>query len=248
MYDLLRELVVRDIKVRYKRSFIGLGWSLLNPLLQLAVFNFVFRYLLPLKIEDFTLFLFIGILVWGWFQGSLFSATGVIVENAALLKQPGFPVAVLPVVTVASSLFHFVLALPILIGGLLLTGHTVARAAVVLPLLIAAQFALTTGLSYFLAALHVRYRDTQHLLGVALMLGFYLAPVFYEPSSIPSAYRGIYDLNPLVHLIGAYRAIFMRQEFPAWQPIACVAAASAVLIAAGLSTFRRASSHFLEQL
>src|SRR5690349_15443268 len=98
--DLLRTLLVRDLVLRYKRSLVGLGWSLLNPLVQVTVLSFLFRYLLPLNIPDFTLFLFTGVLVWGWFQDSLHSATAVIVQSGPLLKQPGFPAAVLPVVSI----------------------------------------------------------------------------------------------------------------------------------------------------
>ena len=248
LFDLVRELLVRDIKVRYKRSFVGLGWSLLNPLLQVAVLSVVFRYLLPLNVPDFTLFLFTGILVWGWFQDSLHSATAVIVHSGPLLKQPGFPVAVLPVISVASSLVHFLLALPILLAALWITGHRLSGAIAMLPLLIVLQFGLLAGLSYFLAALHVKFRDTQHLLGVALLLGFYLAPVFYEPRVIPGPYRLLYNLNPMVHLIGGYRAALMRAEVPDLAPLALIAVFSAILTAAGISRFRKASRRFLEEL
>src|SRR5690606_19580849 len=110
LYDLLAIMVMRDMKLRYKRSVMGIAWSLLNPLAQLAVFGFVFRFVLPLDIPNYTAFLFIGILAWSWFQGSLQQATGAIVENGALIGYPGFPVAVLPVVTVTSHLVHYLLA------------------------------------------------------------------------------------------------------------------------------------------
>src|SRR2546423_8849289 len=100
--DLVRELVSRDLKIKYKRSALGFGWSLLNPLLQLLVFSTVFTYVLPLNVPDFTSFLFTGILVWSWFQGSLFSATTCIVDNAGLLRQPRFPVVLLPLATIAT--------------------------------------------------------------------------------------------------------------------------------------------------
>jgi homopolymeric O-antigen transport system permease protein len=94
--DLVRELVARDLKLRYKRSVLGIAWSLLNPLLQLMVFSFVFRYLIPLHIPDYTLFRFSGILMWTWFQASLYSATGAIVDNPMLIRQPDFPIGTSP--------------------------------------------------------------------------------------------------------------------------------------------------------
>src|SRR5215468_1809870 len=96
--DLLRELVVRDMKLRYKRSVLGLGWSLLNPLAQLLVYKFIFEQVLPVNVPNFTSYLFSGVLVWNWFHMSLVLATSSIVDNRDLIKRPGFPIAILPAV------------------------------------------------------------------------------------------------------------------------------------------------------
>ena len=92
--DLLRELVVRDMKLRYKRSVLGVAWSILNPLAQLLVFGFVFRFILPVKIPNYSSFLFCGVLAWNWFSSSLLLSTGAIVDNRDLIKRPGFPAAI----------------------------------------------------------------------------------------------------------------------------------------------------------
>ena len=97
-FDLLYELVARDLKLRYKRSVLGVAWSLLNPLMQLLVFAFVFGTVLPLGIPDYVIFLFTGILAWNWFHSSLLTATSTIVDNRDLVKRPGFPAAILPAV------------------------------------------------------------------------------------------------------------------------------------------------------
>src|SRR6516164_4511461 len=112
--DLVYELVLRDLKLRYKRSTLGLVWSLLNPLLQLLVFSLVFTYIVPIQMPHYTIFLFIGILVWTWFAAALYAATTCIVENPSMIRHPGFPVSILPVITVTSNLIHFLLAGPIL--------------------------------------------------------------------------------------------------------------------------------------
>ena len=108
--DLLHVLVARDMKLRYKRSILGVAWSLLNPLAQALVFSFVFVSVLPLNIPDYPLFLLAGLLAWNWFNSSLMLATGAIVDNRELIRRPGFPAAILPVVTVASDLIHFLIA------------------------------------------------------------------------------------------------------------------------------------------
>src|SRR6266545_5983227 len=112
--DLLRVLVARDFKLRYKKSILGIAWSLLVPLAQLAVMYVVFNQILRLNIPHYTSFLLSGILPWIWFQTSLVTSSMTIVENRELVKQVGFPVGVLPTVTVLSQMVHFLLALPIL--------------------------------------------------------------------------------------------------------------------------------------
>jgi lipopolysaccharide transport system permease protein len=246
--DLLWELVLRDLKLRYKGSVLGLTWSLLNPLAQLLVFGFVFSTILPLNIPNYTAFLFSGLLVWSWFQSSLFAATTVIVDGRSLIKRPGFPVALLPVVTVMANLVHFVLALPVLLLFLLLTGLPLHGTILLLPLLIAIQFLLTLSIAYFLAAVHVTFRDTQHLVGVFLLLFFYLTPIFYDGSVVPATYQSIYRLNPLLHLLEAYRSILIEGSLPDFGVLGLVTAVSAGLLLLGFRVFRRASYTFVEEL
>jgi lipopolysaccharide transport system permease protein len=246
--DLVVILVGRDIKVKYKRSVIGLTWSLLNPLAQLLVFRLVFGSLLHLSIPDYTLFLFTGILVWNWFQGSLYAATGSVVENGTLLRQPGFPTAVLPVAAIASNLVQFLLAFPILIGGALLTGHPSMRSLWAEPLVILAQFVLTLSLAYLLAAVHVRLRDTQHLVGIILMLGLYLAPVFYRASAVPGPFQSWFRLNPMVPVLEAHREVLLAGHAPAWPALAAVTGGSLLLLAFSTKVFARAAYYFADEI
>lgn len=246
--DLLRELVIRDIRLRYKRSVMGVAWTLLNPLAELLVLLFIFRIVLPLDIPNYPSFLFTGILTYAWFQSSLIFAANAIVSNRELIRQPGFPTAILPAVTVTSNLIHFLLALPILLLFLLLSGIPLTRAILALPFLIALQFVLTLSLAYLAAAFHVRFRDTQYLLGVLLQLLFYLSPVFYAASDVPARFQSLYNLNPMVFLIDAYRAVLMRGEFPHLSSVLLLSALSAGLLFLGLSVFTRASYRFVEEL
>src|SRR3954453_9433538 len=103
IWDLVHVLIVRDMRLRYKRSVLGVAWSLLNPLLQLLVFYFVFRFVLPVATENFALFLFVGLLAWNWFNSSLQMGCGAITDHATLVRQPGFMPGVLPLVTVLSN-------------------------------------------------------------------------------------------------------------------------------------------------
>ena len=246
--DLLREMVVRDLKLRYKRSVLGIAWSLLNPLAQLAVFTFLFGRVLKLGIPNYGPFVFAGSLAYSWFQSSLFAAATAITDNRELIKRPGFPAAILPVITVTTSLIQFLLALPILLLFVLTGGAQLTATVLLLPLVIVIQFVLTLSLGYMVAALHVAFRDTQHLLGVALMLLFYLTPIFYDASIFPQRLRMVYRLNPLVHLVGAYRAVLTRGELPDMWSLLILGISAAGLLWLGLTAFTRASYGFVEEL
>lgn len=246
--DLLRELVVREMKLRYKRSFLGLAWSLINPLVQLLVLYLIFSLVLQLNIQNYPVFLFTGLLVWTWFQSSLVSATSVILENPDLIKRPGFPVAVLPVVTVTTHLIHFLLALPILLIFLFFSSIQLSSVVLTLPFIIVLQFLFTLSLAYLVAAIHVTFRDTQYLLGIFLLLGFYLSPIFYEKSLIPERFQMVYRLNPMVDLIDAYRTILIQGELPGYLPLFVLGGVSLVFLWLGYRTFIRTSYRFIEEL
>lgn len=247
-FDLLRVLVDRDMKLLYKRSALGIAWTLINPLLQLAVFSFVFRSVIPINIPQFSSFAFSGLLIWTWSQTALFQATGLITSNKALIRQPNFPTAILPVVTTMTGLIHFLLALPVLIIFLAVDGVQPNSVLFVLPLLMVIQFVLTVGLAYPLAALNVTFRDTQHTLGVLLQMLFYLTPIFYDLNSVPKEFQPFYQLNPMVPLIEAYRAILLKGTPPDWQALLIVSLIVAVILPIGLAIFRRQSNTFVEEL
>ena len=246
--DLTRELVVRDIKLRYKRSALGIGWSLLNPLLQFAVFYAVFAWIIPVNVPDFAVFLLSGILAWNWFQSSLTSGCAVITDNGSLIRQPGFPTAILPVIAVATNLVNFLLALPVLVVALVVTGHSFSPAVAVLPLVIVVQFLFTLSVVYVLSVLQVSFRDTQYLLGVFLLLGMYLSPVFYPVQSVPAHWQAWFSLNPLVPVLNAYRDLLIDGRYPDLLPLSSVAAVSIVILVPSYRTFVRSSHRFIDEV
>ncbi|WP_075062142.1 ABC transporter permease [Ornatilinea apprima] len=246
--DLVLEMISRDLKLRYKGSLLGVIWSLLLPLTQLLVFTFLFRRVIQLDIPNYPIFVFIGVLAWNWFQTSLVAASGSITDNRDLIKRPGFPTLLLPVITVATNLIQFLLALPVLLVFLYLSGGQLTLAFLLLPLILLIQFLFTVSLGYLTATFQVSFRDTQHLLGVVLLLLFYLTPVFYDAGFVPTRFLPIYRLNPMMHIIGAYRNILSKGEPPDFAAIGIVFAASALLLWIGLAVFRRASDTFVEEL
>jgi lipopolysaccharide transport system permease protein len=248
MWDLLRELAVREMKLRYKRSVLGIAWSLLNPLFQMLVFVFLSRRVLSLEIPNYPSFVFTGMLSWNWFQTAVIATTSAITGNRELIRHPGFPVAVLPVVTVTTNLIHFLLALPVPMIFLLAGGGRLTGAILTLPLVIMVQFVLILGLGYLVATVQVTFRDTQYLLGVFFSLLFYLTPVFYDASIVSSRYQALYRLNPLLHLITAYRAILIQGDLPDPRALLTLGVLGGALLWFGHTVFTRASYRFVEEL
>jgi lipopolysaccharide transport system permease protein len=243
--DLLRELVGRDIKVRYRRNVLGMAWSQLGPLSLIVALTLVFTRVLPLHIEHYAAFVFIGVLVWTWFSSAIVAGTESVVGGGELVRTPRFRVALLPVAAVTTHLIQLLLALPILLGTLLVTTGRVPVTIVALPAILAVQFILTLGPCYALGGIDVHFRDTAQIVSVILLPLFYVTPVFY---AVPSHFQWAYDLNPLARLLVAYRDAALYGRWPDPVPLLVLTAIGAVLIAAGYALFVRAGPRFAEEL
>jgi lipopolysaccharide transport system permease protein len=246
--DLLANLVRRNLKLIYKRPALGVLWALIVPLMQLLVFYWLFDLLFAGTAPNYASFLFIGLVTWSWFSGSLGQGTVSIVNNRSLLRQPGFPVAVLPAVVLLSTLFEFLVAVPVLFIFLAVGKVNLGPWALLMPALMALQGLLAISLIYPLAAFNVRFRDTQHMVAVGLHAMFFLSAVFYDIQRIPEVPRTILLLNPMLHLVAAYRAILIDGEAPAFGPLAAILLLSLLALPLGVSAFRRNSVRFVEEL
>lgn len=246
--DLVIELVKRDLRLRYNRSALGLAWALLNPLLQFAVFYVVFKLILPVGRENFALFLFAGLPAWNWLQNSLQIGCAAIVDHSALVRQPRFSSAILPLVTVSSNLLHLLLAMPIVAAVAWFHGSLSTTALLGLPFVIAAQFLLTLAGVYCVAALNVRFRDTQFLVQAALLFIFYLSPILYSAADVPASWRALYVLNPLVPIFEGYHQIFVDARFPALPPLLLVAIVATAALVLTYNLFMSVSRQFVEDI
>jgi len=213
-FDLIRHLVWQDFVLRYKGSAFGILWSLLPPLAQLLVLVFLFGRVVPLNIEAYPAFVFCGLLPWVWFSTSLGSAGYLFINNRDLIRRPNFPASTLVLTNILSNLLHFLVFLPILVLLLVFYDRGLGLVLVFIPLLIFIQLILTIGLGLMIATLHVFYHDVQYIVGVALMLIFYLTPVFYKAQLIPKRFQFVYQLNPIAQLIQNYQRVFFYGVVP----------------------------------
>ena len=251
---LVRILVARELKARYRGSVLGFFWSFVNPLLLLLVYSFVFTAIIPrgdlAGIEPYAVFLFCGLLPWTWFSSSLNESAGILIVNGNLIKKVVFPVEILPVVAVVSNLCHFVLGLPILFGFLVYYGIPLRPAELIwFPAVVAVQLCLTLGLAMILAALTVHFRDVKDLLSNGLTLWFFASPILYEMSAVPPGARAFMDLNPFAHLAISYQEIlFHEAPFGHWRWLLAVAGGSVGLFAFGYWLFDRLRDSFAEEV
>ncbi len=215
--ELLYNLVVRDLKVRYKKSVLGVAWSLLNPLFMMLVFTVVFTVMQPSSIERFSLFVLCALLPWDFFRSSVTRATGSIIENAHLIKKVYFPREVLPLSVVLSSLVNFLLALIVLFAMMIVLQRPFTLWLLYLPLLILTQIIFSAGIALLLSTVNVFYRDTQHIIEVLMLAWFFVTPIFWDHTILPetAVFLGVvwpvrrltFILNPMASLISAYRDI-----------------------------------------
>jgi len=244
--DLVRELVARDVKLRYRRTVLGVAWSQIAPLSMIAVLSFVFGHVLPLKVPHYPAFLFVSLLPWLWFQGSLLSGTQSVVAGRDLVRQPGFPVVMLPVVSVTTTLINYLLALPVMFLWVGFSLHGIHGTSIALPVIIAVQFLITLGPCLMLAALNVRFRDVAHIVEIALLPLFYATPVFYAQPA--TRFHLLYQLNPLAHLMTAYRAALIDGRWPQVLPLFTLAGVGVAVTGLGYRLFDRLSYRFPEEL
>lgn len=264
--ELIRNLILRDLRARYKGSALGYLWTQLAPLGMMLVYVIVFSFLLPNGLAMFPVFIIVGLLPWNYTAEAVLSGTRSIIDNAALVKKVYFPREVLPLVAVGSSLLNFILSLPmmalvIIVVQLATLGRlNLSWSIVYLPVIMALQTIFLAGLALLLGAGAVFFRDVVHLIGIVINIWFFLTPIIYPLSTISEglAARLIRWFNPLASIIEFYREIIYGNPVPVGLiPTPGVPALSAMLrvgltgliiLAFGYWVFQRTSRHFGEEL
>jgi len=246
---LIRSLVSRELKARYRGSVLGFLWSFVNPLLLLLTYTVVFTLILPVgktpRMEPYYLFFFCGLLPWTWFSSSLAESASVLIAGGNLIKKVLFPAEVLPAVTVLANLAHFLFGLPILLAFLAWEGR-ITPTILLLPLPILVQLVLTLGCSLFLAALTVHFRDIGNILAHVLQLWFFATPVLYDVEILQGTLRQLLRLNPMGHVVIAYQQILFHGYFDHWRGLAAALLAGLVALSVGAFVFDRLRDTFAE--
>ncbi len=212
--ELVISLVSKELKARYRGSALGMLWTFLNPLLLLLVYALVFSVYMRMEMENYTVFMFTGLLPWIWFSTSMMEGVNSVTASGALITKSMFPAEILPMVKILSNLANYVFSLPLLFAFMLWFDIEFTSKLLWLPVVAFAQLLFTTGLVYFLSSLNVRFRDIQHILNNFIVLWFFMCPIIYPVSVTPEAYRFTFYLNPMAVLTMSYHDIFIYAKTP----------------------------------
>jgi len=212
---LLFQLTQREIKARYKQSFVGYAWVLLNPLAQMLIYTFVFSmvFRFPTNNIPYQVFLFAALLPWTTFQTSILAATQSLVDNAVLLRKVAFPREIIPYSVVMAKIVDFVFSSLVFAGLAIFFQVLLAVTAPIFILLFVCQIILATGISLILSTLNLLYRDIQYLANLLMTIWMYLTPVVYPLSMVPRQYVWLYKLNPMVGIVEGYRSALFGYPF-----------------------------------
>jgi len=246
-WDVIWILVKKDFKIRYRNSALGFIWSLLNPVSIMAILTLVFSLLLRSGIRNFSVFLLAALLPWRFFQIGTMQATGSIAGNPSLVKKIYLPRYLLVLTNNLASFFSFIMEFAALLPIMMILGMTLTIHAILLPLVMVIELLIVLGISLGLGALNVFYRDFYQIWEIALQLGFFLSPIFYDPNIIPERYQFYYSLNPMTRIIESTRKILFHNTMPTLQDLMIPLVFGLVLLAIGYTIFHKLEPRFAEE-
>lgn len=254
-WDFLLAMTEKEIKARYKFAVLGFLWVVLNPLLQMLVIGFVFQFFIPVKVDNYFLFLFTGLLPWTFFAMTITKNTPMVVHERALISKAKFPREAIILSIVLSNLFHLLISLALLCLALIadkifFEHYTLfhllqyaLRLLGVLPLLVWLT-ALTSGLSLLFAALNVRFRDVNFVVQAVMPLWFYATPIVYTLRLLPSFLHPIFYLNPMVGVIEMFQYTILNLQVTSFSYVMLSLAMSVVICIIGWKVFVKESRFF----
>ena len=242
--ELIWALALKELKIRYKRSFLGFLWALLNPLLQMIVLAMVFSTVLRIPIPHYAIFLVSVLMPWTFFSQSLSYAADSIVNNADLIKKVRVPKIVFPVAALTSNMINLVLSLIPLFLLVIVLRNPLYLTWLYLPVPLLALTLLTLGLSFFIATLNVYYRDVAHILQIVLQIWFYMTPIIY-PIEAFGNYQWVFKLNPVIYALNGFRMGVYAGQLPSAQSIGASFVCGVVALGIGYTVFRKNQDQFV---
>lgn len=245
---MLKTLVKQDINGRYKGSFFGFLWTLLNPLLMLFVYSLVFQFVFRTGIENYSIYLFICLMPWNTFANTIAVGTTCVSNNASILKKVYFPREVLPLAVVISNIIQYCFSAVIIFIALLVSGVGISWVAIFLPVIVLIQAIFSLGIIMLLSAANVYIRDVQYIMNPVMMIWMYACPILYSISMVPEKFLSIYKLNPMTLIMQEYQNILYNKTLPNFTNLGIVFAISVVVLIIGYLVFNKLQRRFAEEV
>ncbi len=242
----------RNVRSLYKQSILGYAWIFVNPLMQILTLTFVFSTILRVGRDvipyPFPLFLFVALLPWMFFAGAVGSATDSITGSASLVTKIYFPREILVVATVFSKIVDLLFGVLILLGLMAIYNEFPSWTLVWVPAIFAMQLLFTVGLALPLAALNLFLHDVRYLVGVVLMIWFYLTPILYPVDIVPERYKILFELNPLARVVNAYRRVLLEGTSLGMESFLVGMGAALLVFLLGYYLFKRMEAGFADRI
>ena len=212
--EYFRQSIARDLRRRYKRSFLGYVWSMLNPLLMMIILAVVFSNIMKQNIKDYAIFLYSGSIAWTYFNNTILASLGTIRANANIINQVKVPLYLFPLSIAFSGLMDVVFSLAPLLLIMFFIGHEISYHAVALPIVVVPLFLVTVGVSLAVSVANVFFEDTEHLVSISLRALYFLCPILYQKEMLPGWLVKWVVLNPMFGIIEFFQDIFFSNRFP----------------------------------
>lgn len=246
--ELLKTNIKKEVRGKYKGSWLGILWTFLNPLLMLAVYAFVFPYILRVNVENYTIFMIVALIPWNFFTTAIQSGAGCVVANGAILKKVYFPREIIPISLTIAQLVNFLITCIIMFIFIIFSGVGFSIHLFLFPVIVLIEFILILGINFILSAITVFVHDVDHFVSVALTLGFYATPIVYLSSMLPTKFQWAMIANPMAVIVESFRAILYNHQLPNLTALGIWAILSIVLLIVGYLIFKKLEKSFVEEL
>jgi len=246
--NLIKMLVTKELKARYRGTFLGFLWSFLNPLIAMLSYVLVFSVYMKVQMENYSVFLLSGFLPWTWFASSINEASKSILINGGLIKKIYMPTEIFPCVYVISNLINFLFSLPVLLLLILFLNLKINLSSLLFfPLLIIVQLLFTAGIAFFVSSMTVKFRDFVYVIPNIITIWYFLTPIMYPSTLIPEKFKLLLWLNPFALLSIAYQDILYYNRPPSMQNITATGILSLIILLFGLTIFNKLKGSFPEE-
>ena len=246
--EFLKTNVKKDVRGKYKGSFLGVLWSFINPLLSVIVYAIVFHYIMRFNIDHYLIYLIAGIIPWTFFTSAINTGMNSILFNADIIKKVYFPRLILPISSVTSCLVNFLISCIIILLFVVFSGVGISIYLVFLPIVVIIQYVLCLGIAFILSAIEIYVKDVEHIINFIISMLFYVTPILYTPDYVPSNMKFILKLNPRAYIIDAYHSVFYYKSMPNLFELGIVFVFSLFVLLIGYHIFQKLQRKFAEEV